>query len=105
MPQATHKKIVLEASKGLLGEFLLCNDSDLHQLLSMEVLEPVFYRCKEMNSPHLRNKVTTFKYLRRLGVMDSIARLRGVSTWAYVHRNQFPGQSDDTDKSFHFQNV
>jgi hypothetical protein len=60
--QATHSKIVLEANKDLVGEFLLRNDIDPHQILSLEELEPVFYRCKELNSPHLRNKVTTFKY-------------------------------------------
>ena len=83
-PQATLNKIVLEASKDLVGEFFLRNDSDPHHLLSLKKLEPIFDRCKELNFPHLRNKVTTFKYLRRLGVMDGIAKLRGVSTWAYV---------------------
>ena len=83
-PQATHTKIVLEANKDLVGEFVLCNDSDPHQLLSLEELEPVFDRCKELNSPHLQNKITPFKYLRRLGVMDGIAKLRGVNTWAYL---------------------
>ena len=50
-PQATHSKIVLEASKELVGEFLLRNDSDLYQLLSLEELEPIIDRCKELNSP------------------------------------------------------
>jgi hypothetical protein len=31
---ATHSKIVLEASKDLVGEFLLLNDTDPHQFLS-----------------------------------------------------------------------
>ena len=35
--------------------------------------------------------------------MDGIAKLRGVSNWAYVQRNQFPGQGDDTDKVFVFK--
>jgi hypothetical protein len=102
-PQATHSKIVLEASKDLVGEFLLRNDSPSHQLLSLEELEPYFDRCKELNPPHLRNKVTTFKCLHRLGVMDGIAKLRGISNWAYVQRNQFPGQGDNTDKVFVFK--
>ena len=50
-PQATHSKIVLEAIKDLVGEFLLRNDSDPNHLLSLEELQPVFYCCKEMNSP------------------------------------------------------
>ena len=32
--------------------------------------------------------------------MDGIAKLRGVSTWAYVQRNQSPSQGDETDKIF-----
>jgi hypothetical protein len=35
--------------------------------------------------------------------MDGIAKLRGVSTWAYVQRNQFPGQGDEADKVFVFK--
>ena len=81
-----------------MGEFLLRNDSDPHQLLSLEELQPVFLSLQGIEFPHLRNKVTTLKYLRRLGVMDDIAKLRGVCTWAYIQRNQFPGQGDDTDK-------
>ena len=73
-PQATYSKIVLKTNKDLVGEFLLRNDSDTHQLLSLEELEPVFYRYKELNFPHLGNKVTTFIYLRMLGVMEGIAK-------------------------------
>ena len=29
--------------------------------------------------------------------------LRGVSTWAYIQRNQFPGQGDEKDKMFVFK--
>jgi hypothetical protein len=102
-PQATHSKIVLEASKDIVGEFLLSEDSDKHRLLSLKELEPVFESCRELNSPNLRSKVTSFKFLRRFGVMDGIAKLRGVSNWAYVQRNQFPGQGDDADKVFVFK--
>jgi hypothetical protein len=35
--------------------------------------------------------------------MDGIAKLRGVSTWAYVQRNQFPDEGDDTNKNFVFE--
>ena len=69
----------------------------------MEELEPIFDRYKELNFPNFRNKITTLKYLRKVGVMDRIAKLRGVSTWAYVHRKQFPGEGDETDKVFMFK--
>ena len=102
-PQATHNKIVLEASKDIVGEFLLHEDTDTHRLLSLDELEPVFESCRELNSPSLRSKVMSFKYLRRFGVMDGIAKLRGVSSWAYVQRNQFPGQGDEKNKVFVFK--
>jgi hypothetical protein len=35
--------------------------------------------------------------------MDGTAKLRGVSTWAYVQWNQFPCQGDDTYKVFVFK--
>lgn len=102
-PQATHSKIVLEASKDLIGEYLLQNDDKPHHPLSLAELEPVFNRCKDLNSPHLRRKVTGFKQLRRLGVIDGIAKLRGVSNWAFVQSNRFPGQGDEADKVFVFK--
>ena len=51
MPQATYNKIVLKASKVLMGEFLLRNDRDPHHLLSLEELKPVFDRCNQLNFP------------------------------------------------------
>jgi hypothetical protein len=99
-PQATYNKIVIEASKDIVGDFLLSGNNDTQCLLSLKELEHVFESYKELNSPNLRSKVTSFKYLRRFGVMDGIAKLRGVSNWAYVQRNQFPRQGDDTDKVF-----
>ena len=102
-PQATYNKIVLEASKDIVGEFLLYENTDKHRLLSLSELEPVFETCRGLNSPNLRSKVTSFKFLRRFGVMDGIAKLQGVSNWAYIQRNQFPGQGDDANKVFVFK--
>ena len=102
-PQATISKIVLETSKDVLGNVLLREEDDPHTLLSLEQLEPIFQCCKELNSPNLKNRVYTFKYLRRYGVLDGITKLRGLSNWAYVQRNMFPGQGDDSDKVFIFK--
>ena len=96
-PQAMHNKVVFEANKDIVGEFLQSGDYDTHRLLSLKELVLVFESCSELKSPNLYSKVTSFKYLWRFGVMDGIAKLRGVSNWAYVQRNQFPGQSDDAD--------
>ena len=74
----------MEASKDLLGEFLLCNEGDLPMVLTLKDLEPVFDSCKKLNSPSLRNKVYTFKNLLRFGLMDGITKLRSLSNWAYV---------------------
>ena len=97
-PQAPFSKIVMEASKDLLSEYLFHNEDDPGRMLSVEELEPVFDSYKELNSPSLINKVTTFKCLRRFGVMDGITKLRKLSNWAYVQRNMLPGQSNESDK-------
>ena len=102
-PQATHNKIVFEANKDIVGEFLLCGDNDTHRFLPLKEREHVFESCRELNSPNLCSKVTSFRNLRRFGVMDGIAKLRGVSNWAYVQWNQFPRQGDDADKVFVFK--
>ena len=103
LPLATHSKIVLETSKDIVGEFFLFGDNDTHHFLSLKELKPVFERCRELNSPNFCSKNTFFKYLRRFGIMDSIAKLQGVSNWAYVQRNQFPRHGDDTNKVFNFK--
>ena len=78
-PQTTVSKIFIEASKDLLGEYLIRDENNPPTILSLNELEPVFDSCKELNSPSLRNRVYTFKYLRRFGVMDGITKLRGLS--------------------------
>jgi hypothetical protein len=102
-PSATKSAIVLEASKDLLGEYLLRGEEDPPKTLSLDELVPVLDRCKDMGSPSIRNKVVTFRYLRRYGVMDSITKLRGLSNWAYVQKNMFPGQGEDSEKVFVFK--
>jgi hypothetical protein len=102
-PQATHNKIIFEPSKNIVGEFFLSGHNDILRLLSLKELKPMFESCRELNFPNLCSKVTSFKYLQRFGVMDGIAKLQGISNWAYVQRNQFPGQGDDAHKVFVFK--
>ena len=47
-----------------------------------------------MGSPSISNKVVTFRYLKRYGVMDAILKLCSVSTWAFV-QNRFPYQGSE----------
>ena len=102
--QATVSKIVIETSKDLLGQYLIFNEDDLPTVLSLNELEPVFDSCKELNSPSLQNRIYTFKYLYRFGIMDGITKLRGLSNWAYIQRNMnFPNQGDDSKKVFIFK--
>ena len=35
--------------------------------------------------------------------MDGITKLRGLSNWAFVQRNMFPGQGNDSNKVFVFK--
>ena len=52
-PQAMVSKIVMETSKDLLGQYLICNEDDSPTVLSLNELEPKFDSCKELNSPSL----------------------------------------------------
>ena len=46
-------KIVMEASKDLLSEYLIRNKGDPPTILSLNKLDPIFDSCKELNSPSL----------------------------------------------------
>ena len=102
-PRATKSAVVLEASKILIGNYLLQPEDAPPKKLSMEELIPVLDRCKDMASPNIRNKVMTFKRIGRYGVMDAITKLRGISLWAFVQENKFPGQGADREKVFVFK--
>jgi hypothetical protein len=102
-PTATNSAIVLEAGKEFVGELLLNPEGMPAQCLSMEELVPVLDKCKNLTSPNLRNKVASFRNLRRYGVLDSITKLRGSSKWAYLQNNMFPGQGSQSDKVFVFK--
>lgn len=77
--KATKSAIVLEASKLLIGSYLLQPEDAPPRKLTMEELVPVLDRCKDMASPNIRNKVATFKKFKRYGIMDGITKLRGNS--------------------------
>jgi hypothetical protein len=91
IPKATNSAIVMEASKELVGELLIDPEGAPARKYDLEELVPVFKKYKYMSSPSIKNNVTAFRYIRRFGVMDGIAKLRGCSHWAYVQENKFPG--------------
>jgi hypothetical protein len=78
-PHATNSAIVMEATKELLGELLLPPQGVPAKTMTFEELVPVLDKCKYMMFPSIKNNVTTFRYLRRFGVIDSITLLRGCS--------------------------
>jgi len=102
-PTATNSFIVLEATKELLRPLLLAVDGEVQKTLELPELLPLFDCCKHLTSPNVRNIVSSFRYMRRFGVMDSITQLRGSSNWSFVQKNLFPGQGSDTDKVFVFK--
>ena len=53
--QATISKIVMEASKGLQGVYLLCSEADPSMVFTLQELDPIFDICKELNLPSLKN--------------------------------------------------
>ena len=102
-PSATRSAIVLETAKEVLGPLLLAKEGEERKTLDLDQLLPIFDRCKHLTSPNIRNSISTFKAMRRFGVMDSITMLRGSSNWNYVQKNMFPGQGEDLDKVFVFK--
>jgi hypothetical protein len=78
-PLATNFAIVIEATKELVGELLEGPIGGPQKTLILEELVLVLDMWKYMNSPSIKNNVTTFKYLRRFGVMNGITMLRDCS--------------------------
>ena len=83
-PGATNSSIVMEATKELLGEFLLRPDGDSSRVMDLTDLVPVLDKCKFITSPNIGNEVSSFKHFRKFGIIDSITKLRGASKWAFV---------------------
>jgi hypothetical protein len=75
-PKATNYTIVMEASKELMGELLIDPKGVLVRKYDLKELVSVLEKCKYMSSPSIKN---AFMYIRRFGVMDGIAILRGCS--------------------------
>jgi len=80
IPITTNSSIVLETTKELVGELLLRPDGVPLKTLNIEELLPILDKYKYFSSPNIQNEVTSFKYLRRFGVMDNITKLRETST-------------------------
>jgi hypothetical protein len=78
-PKATNSAIVMEARKELVGELLIDPEGAPVRKYDLEELVPILEKCKYMNSPSIKNDVTAFRYIRRFGVIDGIATLRGCS--------------------------
>jgi hypothetical protein len=102
-PKATTSAIVMEVSKELVGGLLIDPKGALVRKYELEEPVLVLEKYKYMNSPSIKNDFSAFGYIRRFGVMDGIAALRGCSHWAYVQENKFPGQGSDSDKVFVFK--
>ena len=90
-PRATNSSIVMEATKELLGEFLLHPEGDSSKVMDFTDLVPVLDKCKFITSPNIHNEVSSFKHFRKFGIIDSITKLRSASKWAFVQESKFPG--------------
>jgi hypothetical protein len=74
----------MQATKEFLEELLLAPQGVPAKTLTFEELVLVLIKYKYMTLPSVKNNVTTFRYLQRFGVMDSITMLRGCSNRPYV---------------------
>jgi hypothetical protein len=83
-PLAKNSSIVMEATKELVGELLLRPEGAPTKTFTFGELVAVFDKCGYMSSPSIKNDVTSFRYIRRYGIMDGITMLRGCSNWPYV---------------------
>ena len=81
---AKNSSIVMEATKELLGEFLLRPKGDSSKVMDFTDLVPTLDKCKFITSPNIRNEVSSFKHFRKFGIIDSITKLHGASKWAFV---------------------
>jgi hypothetical protein len=78
-PDARNSYIAKEVTMELMGELLLHSARGPQKTFNLEELLPVLDKCKYMSLLSIRNKVTSFKYLRKFGVMGSITIVRGCS--------------------------
>jgi hypothetical protein len=62
-PKATNSAIVMEASKGLVGELLIDPEGVPVRKYNLEELVPILEKCKYMSSSSIKNDVTAFKYI------------------------------------------
>jgi hypothetical protein len=76
--------IVMEAIKELIEKLLLGPAGGPQKTFILKELVPVLDTCKYMSLSSIKNDMTTFKYLRRFGVMDGITMFKDCSYWAYV---------------------
>ena len=102
-PRATNSSIVMEATKELLGDFLLRPEGDSSRDMEFNDLVPILDKCKYITSPNIRNEVSSFKHFQKFGIIDSITKLRNASKWAFVQESKFLGQGSDKDKVFVFK--
>ena len=94
---------MFDTAKEVLGPLFLAKECEPQKILELDEMQDIFDRYKQLTSPNIRNAVTTFRTMRRFGVMDSITRLRCASNWKFVQQNRFPGQGADMDKVFVFK--
>ena len=90
-PSATNSSIVMEATKELLGEFILRPEGDSSRVMDFNDLVPVLDKYKYITSPNILNEVSSFKHFRKFGIIDSITKLCGASKWAFVQKSKFLG--------------
>jgi hypothetical protein len=84
IPSATRLVIVLETAKKVLGPLFFAKEGEPQKILELDELQVIFDQCKHLTLPNIRNAVTTFRTMRRFGVMDSITKLCGSSNWKFV---------------------
>jgi len=68
----------MEAAKELPGDLLLLLYGEVPQILDFANMVLLLEKGKYLSSLSVQNEVTSFKFLKRFGVKDSIMKLRGL---------------------------
>ena len=92
----------MATSKELLAKHLL-RPEQCDTTMTVEDMKIVMEKYANLASSNIKNAILNFKHIGRTNPIDGICQMRGCTTWPFVLRNMFPGQSVDDDKVFVFK--
>jgi len=90
-PAATNSAIALSTSKDFLTAYLFHNREGEKEMLRGDELEEVMDRFQYLNSPNIRNVISSFCSNNRGGIIDNIMTMKKESKFEFIQDSVFPG--------------